>query len=216
MSFQFRDRVEAGRMLAGQLESYSGRPDVLVLGLPRGGVVVAYEVAQKLEVMLDVFLVRKLGVPRHEELALGAVASGGVCFLNEALVESCHVPKPVLREIIEREEKELTRRERLYRSHPLADLRGRTLLLVDDGLATGATMRAAVIAARQQAPARIIAAVPVAAQDTLEKVRREVDEAVCVYAPEEFCAVGEWYEDFGQTTDEEVRELLARRNAVSQ
>jgi putative phosphoribosyl transferase len=211
MSFQFRNRTEAGRALARKLESYAGQPDMLVLGLPRGGVVVAYEVALRLDVPLDVFLVRKLGAPGHEELALGAVASGGICFLNEALLASLHLSQAALDQIVEREKLELTRTEQLYRNRPAPDLRGRTVILVDDGLATGATMRAAVRAVQLQHPARIVAAVPVAAGDTLEELRQEVDEAVCVQAPAEFHAVGEWYEDFGQTTSEEVRALLEKR-----
>jgi len=210
MSFQFQNRAEAGRLLAAKLESYAGRGGVIVLGLPRGGVPVAYEVAASLKAPLDVFLVRKLGVPGHEELALGAVASGGVCFFNDTVLQSCFIRRRVLDEIIERERKELERREQTYRREPPPSLRGRTIILVDDGLATGASMRAAVAAARQQQPARIVAAVPVAARETLEQLRQEVDEAVCVQAPADFSAVGEWYEDFAQTTDEEVRELLEK------
>jgi len=210
MSFQFQNRAEAGRLLAAKLESYAGRSGLIVLGLPRGGVPVAREVAARLKAPLDVFLVRKLGVPGHEELAFGAVASGGVCFFNDALLKSCHIPRRVLDEIIERERKELARREQAYRRDAPPSLRDRSIILVDDGLATGASMRAAVLAARQQQPAWIAAAAPVAARDTLEQLRREVDAAVCVQAPEEFSSVGEWYEDFDQTTDEEVRELLEK------
>ena len=210
MSFQFQNRAEAGRLLAAKLESYAGRGGLIVLGLPRGGVPVAYEVAARLKAPLDVFLVRKLGVPGHEELALGAVASGGVCFFNDALLKLCHIPRRVLDEIIEREREELERRERACRLDKPSSLRGRTVILVDDGLATGASMRAAVLAARQQEPAGIVAAAPVAARETLEQLRREVDAAVCVQAPEEFSSVGQWYADFEQTTDEEVRQLLER------
>ncbi len=210
MSFQFRNRAQAGRLLAAKLESYAGRDGLLVLGLPRGGVPVAFEVAAKLKAPLGVFVARKLGVPGHEELALGAVASGGVCFLNDSLVQSCHIPRRILDELIERERRELERREQAYRPGGPPALRGRTIILVDDGLATGASMRAAVRAARPQQPAQIVAAVPVAARDILEQLRQEVDAAECVQAPEDFSSVGEWYEDFKQTTDEEVRELLEK------
>jgi len=210
LSFQFQNRAEAGRLLAAKLESYTGRGGLMVLGLPRGGVPVAYEVAARLKAPLDVFLVRKLGVPGHEELALGAVASGGVCFFNDAVLKSCHIPRRVLDEIIGRERKELERREQAFRRDKPPSLRDRTVILVDDGLATGASMRAAVMAARQQQPAEIVAAAPVAARETLEPLRQEVDAVVCVQAPEYFSSVGEWYADFQQTTDEEVRELLAK------
>jgi predicted phosphoribosyltransferase len=210
MSFQFQDRAEAGRLLAAKLENYAGREGLIVLALPRGGVPVAYEVAVKLKAPLDVFLVRKLGVPGHEELALGAVASGGICVFNESVVKACDIPRRVLEGIMERERKELERRERAYRREGPPGLRGRTVILVDDGLATGATMRAAARAVREQQPAQIVAAAPVAARDTLEQLRREVDAVVCVHAPEQFCSVGEWYDDFRQTTDEEVRELLGK------
>ncbi|MGD1085596.1 MAG: phosphoribosyltransferase family protein [Verrucomicrobiota bacterium] len=208
MAVKFQNRAEAGRLLAGKLEGYAGREGVIVLGLPRGGVLVAREVAAKLKAPLDVFLVRKLGVPGHEEVAMGAVAGGGVCFFNESLIESCRIPRRVLEEVVERERKELARREQAYRRAGPPVLRDRTVILVDDGLATGATMRAAARAARQQQPARLVAAAPVAAPETLEQLREEVDEAVCVLAPEDFRAVGEWYEDFGQTTDEEARAAL--------
>jgi len=210
MSFQFQNRAEAGRLLAAKLENYAGREGLLVLALPRGGVPVAYEVAVKLKAPLDVFLVRKLGVPGHEELALGAVASGGVCVFNDSVVKSCDIPRRVLEEILERERKELERRERAYRRGEPPVVRGRTVILVDDGLATGATMRAAARAARELQPARLVAAAPVAARETVEALRREADAVVCVHAPEEFSSVGEWYADFEQTTDEEVRELLEK------
>jgi predicted phosphoribosyltransferase len=210
MSLLFHNRAHAGRLLAEQLENCAGLDGLIVLGLPRGGVPVAYEVAAKLNAPLDVFLSRKLGLPGHEELALGAVASGGVCFLNESLIQSCHVPRPVLDKIIERERRALDKNELALRRGDLPTLRDRPIILVDDGLATGASMRAAVLAARQHQPSRIVVAVPVAASDTFEQLRREVDAAVCVLAPERFSAVGEWYEDFRQTTDEEVRELLAK------
>jgi putative phosphoribosyl transferase len=210
MRLPFHNRAHAGRLLAGQLENCAGLDGLMVLGLPRGGVPVAYEVAAKLNAPLDVFLSRKLGLPGHEELALGAVASGGVCFLNESLIQSCHVPRPILDEIIERERRALEKSELAFRHGDLPSLRDRPIILVDDGLATGASMRAAVLAARQNQPSRIVVAVPVAASDTFEQLRREVDAAVCVLAPERFSSVGEWYEDFKQTTNEEVRELLAK------
>jgi putative phosphoribosyl transferase len=210
MNFQFQNRAQAGRLLAAKLESYAGREGLIVLGLPRGGVPVAFEVAARLKAPLDVFVARKLGLPGHEELALGAVASGGVCCFNDTLLQYCHIPRRVLDDIIERERREVERREQAYRRDAPPALRGRTIILVDDGLATGASMRAAVLAARQQQPALIVAAAPVAARDTLEQLRREADAAVCVQTPEEFASVGEWYEDFAQTTDGEVRELLEK------
>jgi len=215
MSFQFQNRAEAGCLLAAKLEGYAGRDGLIVLGLPRGGVPVAYEVAVRLKAPLDVFLVRKLGVPGHEELALGALASGGVCFFNDTVLAACHIPRRVLDEIIERARKELEKGEHAWRRDSPPSLRDRTVILVDDGLATGASMRAAVLAARQQQPAGIVAAAPVAARETVEQLRKEVDAVVCVHAPEEFSSVGEWYEDFGQTTDEEVRELLEKAPSAS-
>jgi erythromycin esterase-like protein/adenine/guanine phosphoribosyltransferase-like PRPP-binding protein len=208
----FRDRREAGQLLAAKLADYANRPDVLVLALPRGGVPVAYEVARALGAPLDLFLVRKLGVPGHEELAMGAVATGGVRVLNDQVVDGLHIPDYVIDRVTTQEQQELTRRERLYRGgRPPADVRGRTVILVDDGLATGATMHAAIKALRQQQPARIIVAVPTAAPETCEALRAEVDDVICAITPEPFYAVGFWYEDFSQTTDEEVRDLLARR-----
>ncbi len=186
-------------------------PDVLVLALPRGGVPVAYEVARALGAPLDVFVVRKLGVPGHEELAMGAVATGGVRVLNEDVVRGLRIPDPVIDAVTAVEREELERRERLYRGdRPSPDVRGRTVILVDDGLATGATMHAAIKALRQQQPARIVVAVPTAAPETCAALRREVDDVVCAITPEPFYSVGLWYEDFSQTSDEEVRELLAR------
>ena len=207
----FRDRSEAGRLLAAQLAAYAGRPDVLVLALPRGGVPVAFEVARALEAPLDVFLVRKLGVPGHEELAMGAIATGGVRILNDQLVRELTIPDHVIEAVASKEQEELVRRERLYRANrPAPDVRGRTVILVDDGLATGATMQAAIKALRQQRPARIVVAVPIAASDTCDALRTEADDVVCTVTPEPFYAVGLWYEDFSQTSDEEVRDLLAR------
>src|SRR2546422_4930719 len=207
----FRDRRDAGRLLAERLAAYASRPDVLVLALPRGGVPVAYEVAHRLGAPLDVFVVRKLGVPGHEELAMGAVATGGVRVLNDQLVEQLGISDQMIDAVAARERQELARRERLYRGNrPPPDVRGRTVILVDDGLATGATMYAAVEALRQQQPGRIVVAVPTASPEICEELRAEVDEVICAITPDPFYAVGLWYEDFSQTTDEEVRELLAR------
>jgi predicted phosphoribosyltransferase len=208
---RFRDRSEAGRQLATKLRAYAHRPDVLVLALPRGGVPVAYEVAKALDAPLDVFLVRKLGVPGQEELALGAIATGGVRVLNNDIVQALDISEEVIDTITAREQQELHRRERLYRGERApAEVRGRTVILIDDGLATGSTMRAAAAALRQQEPARLVVAVPVAAASTCDEFRTEVDEVVCFFTPTPFYAVGIWYEDFAQTTDEEVRELLHR------
>src|SRR5438128_2245707 len=207
----FRDRHEAGRRLADKLSAYAKRPDVLVLALPRGGVPVAYEVARSLGAPLDVFLVRKLGVPGYEELAMGALASGGVRVLNDDLVDMLGIPASAIAAAALREGRELARREREYREgRPALDVRGRTVILVDDGLATGSTMRAAVTALRQLDPAAIVVAVPTAAAQTCAELRPLVEEIVCASTPEPFDAVGLWYVDFSQTTDEEVRELLDR------
>jgi predicted phosphoribosyltransferase len=208
---RFRDRREAGRLLATKLSTYANRPDVLVLALPRGGVPVAAEVAGALGAPLDVFVVRKLGVPGHEEYALGAIATGGVRVLNEDVVRALRISDRVIDAVAAREQEELARRERVYRGdRPPLDARGRTVILVDDGLATGATMHAAIRALRQQQPARIVVAVPTAAPETCDELKREVDDVICASTPDPFYAVGLWYEDFSQTTDEEVRELLAR------
>jgi putative phosphoribosyl transferase len=207
----FFNRAEAGRRLAEKLEKYAGRNDVIVLGLPRGGVPVAFEVAQRLSVPLDVFVVRKLGVPGFEELALGAIASGGVRVLNEDVVRALPNADQLVESVTAREIAEVERREQTYRDgRPAPDLRGRVVILVDDGLATGATMRAAVAALRQLGAAKIVVAVPVGAAETCREFEHEVDETVCVIAPEWFQAVGQFYEDFSQTSDEEVREFLAR------
>ncbi len=207
----FQDRRDAGRQLAAELLQYADRPDVLVLALPRGGVPVAYEVARLLHAPLDVFLVRKLGLPGHEELAMGAIASGGVRVLNEDVVRTLHVPEADIDASAARELRELERRERVYRDdRPFPDLSGRTVILVDDGLATGSTMRAAVAALRRQGPAWIVVAVPVGAAETCSTFQGEADEVVCARTPEPFYAVGLWYGDFSQTTDEEVRYLLER------
>ena len=208
---RFRDRSEAGRLLAGQLMAYANRPDVLVLALPRGGVPVAYEVARALGAPLDLFLVRKLGVPGYEELAMGAVATGGERVLNDDVVAGLGIPDYVIEAVAASEQQELARRERLYRGErPPPDIRGRTVILVDDGLATGATMLAAIKALRQQRPARIVVAVPTGSPETCEQLKKEADDVICATTPEPFHAVGLWYEEFSQTTDEEVRDLLAR------
>ena len=213
----FRDRTDAGRRLAARMTEYAGRPEVLVLALPRGGVPVAFEVARSLGAPLDVFLVRKLGVPGYEELAMGAIASGGVRVVNEDVVQHLGIAPEVIDAVAAREQGELERRERAYRDErPAPDVRGRTVILVDDGLATGSTMRAAALALRQQGPARVVVAVPVASREACEEFRGEVDDIVCAATPEPFMGVGRWYEDFSQTTDEEVRSLLARpRNGLS-
>ena len=208
---RFRNRTDAGRQLAETLAAYVNRPDVLVLALPRGGVPVAFEVAQAVGAPLDVFVVRKLGVPGYEELAMGAVATGGVRVLNDEIVRGLGISDHEIDTVVARELHELARRARLYRGdRPPPDVAGRTVILVDDGLATGATMRAAVAALRQRQPARIVIAVPTASPDTSEALKAEADDVVCAMTPEPFFAVGHWYEDFTQTTDDEVRELLAR------
>jgi putative phosphoribosyl transferase len=211
MEASFPNRAEAGRLLAEKLDKYAGRDDVLVLGLPRGGVPVAYEVAQRLGAPLDVFIVRKLGVPGFEELALGAIASGGVRVLNDDVVRALPNANELIESVTAKEMEELERREQRYRDgRPAPEPRGRVVILVDDGLATGATMRAAVAALRQRGAAKIVVAVPVGAADTCRQFEAEVDEMVCVIASEWFQAVGQYYEDFSQITDEEVRELLTR------
>jgi putative phosphoribosyl transferase len=211
MVTRFRDRYDAGRQLAAKLAGYHGRSDVLVLALPRGGVPVAFEVAQALRAPLDVFLVRKLGLPGHEELAMGAIASGGVVVYNSEVVGELAISDRVIEAVAAREELELARRERAYRDErPPPAVRGKLVILVDDGLATGSTMRAAARALRQQQPERIVVAVPTAAPETCDDLRAEVDEIICAVTPEPFLAVGLSYEQFEQTSDEEVRALLAR------
>jgi predicted phosphoribosyltransferase len=205
----FRDRRDAGQKLASRLAAYADRPDVLVLALPRGGVPVAYEISQALHATLDVFVVRKLGLPGHEEFAMGAVATGGVRVLNRDVVEQLNMPSHVIDAVTHRERQELKRRERAYRGlRPSPDVSGKIVILVDDGLATGSTMRAAVAALKQQHPARVVVAVPVASPETCQDLRREADEVVCLVTPEPFYSVGLWYQDFSQTTDDEVRALL--------
>ena len=213
---RFRNRTDAGRQLAAKLAAYANRPDVLVLALPRGGVPVGYEVARALGAPLDVFVVRKLGVPRYEELAMGAVATGGVRVLNDEIVRGLGISEREIDAAVGRELQELARRERLYRGdRPPPDVAGRTVIVVDDGLATGATMRAAIRALRQQEPRRIVVAVPTASPDTCEALKAEADDVVCAMTPEPFFAVGHWYEDFTQTTDDEVRDLLCAEGDLS-
>lgn len=207
----FSDRRDAGRRLARALERYAGRPDVIVLALPRGGVPVGYEVARALGAPLDVFLVRKLGVPGQEELAMGAIASGGGRALNRYVLDSLGIPDRVVESVTAMEREELARRERVFRgSRPPPGIGGRTVILVDDGLATGSTMRAAIEAVRARGPTRLVVAVPVAAGETCAELADAVDDMICLATPEPFQAVGLWYEDFTQTGDDEVRALLAR------
>jgi predicted phosphoribosyltransferase len=208
----FRDRTDAGRQLAAKLTHYAGRDDVIVLALPRGGVPVGAAVAAALSAPLDVFLVRKLGVPGHEELAMGAIASGGVRVENASVVRQLGIPERVIDEVARQELRELERREAAYRGdRPPPAVRGKTVILVDDGLATGSTMRAAVAAVRELGPARVVVAAPVGAAETCADFAEEADEAVCAHEPDPLYAVGMWYDDFSQTTDAEVRELLGRR-----
>lgn len=205
----FKDRRDAGRKLAQYLTQYGNRPDVVILALPRGGVPVAFEVARALNAPLDIFLVRKLGLPGHEELAMGAIASGGLRVLNEDIVGALNIPDAVVEAVARRERAELERRERAYRGgRPPLDVRGKTVILVDDGLATGSSMRAAVAGLRAQQPAQVVVAVPTAAPETCEAFENEVDDVVCAVTPQPFFSVGTWYDDFSQTSDEEVRRLL--------
>ena len=213
--FRFKNRTQAGQYLAEKLEAYAGDPSAIVLGLPRGGVVVAYEIAKKLDLPLDIFLVRKLGVPGYEELAMGAIASGGVRVLNDDVVQRINISQGAIEEVVRREKQELERREAAYRdSRPPLDVKDKTVILVDDGLATGATMRAAVAAIRKQRPKRIVIAVPTASPDTCEEFRADVDDILCGMTPTPFYAVGAWYENFSQTTDEEVKKLLKEAHRV--
>jgi predicted phosphoribosyltransferase len=212
----FRDRTDAGRYLATKLQEYRDRADLTVLALPRGGVPVGFEVAIALHCPLDVFIVRKLGLPGHEELAIGAIASGGAQVLDQYLIRELGIPEEEIARVISKEERELERREREYRGdRPPTPVAGRAVILVDDGLATGYTMRAAVGALKQEGAAQTIVAVPVAPVDTCDSLRADVDRVVCAATPEPFVAVGLWYHDFRQTSDEEVRELLARAASLS-
>ena len=211
MERAFANRTEAGRLLAEKLEKYANRNDVIVLGLPRGGVPVAYEVARCLHAPLDVFIVRKLGVPGFEELAAGAIASGSVRVLNEDVMRAIPYGDAAIEAVTAKETVELQRREQIYREgRPAPDLRGNVVMLVDDGLATGATMRAAVKALRQSGAAKIVVAVPVGPPDTCREIAQEADEAICLSTPEFFQAVGQYYEDFSQTSDDDARKLLTR------
>ncbi|MGH8434096.1 MAG: phosphoribosyltransferase [Pseudomonas sp.] len=207
----FRDRVEAGQTLAAALTAWREQADVIVLALPRGGVPVAYEIASALALRLDLMLVRKLGTPGHKELAMGAIASGGVQVLNDDVIRHLHIPSATIEAVAQEEVLELQRRDLAYRGErPAPALAGQRVILVDDGLATGATMRAAIAAVRQQAPARIVVAVPVAPVETLAMLRPLVDQVICPLAPEPFFSIGQWYLDFAQTTDQEVKDLLSQ------
>ncbi|SRR5258707_9267183 len=210
----FTDRREAGRELAGKLQHYAGRPDVVVLALPRGGVPVAFEVAEALNAPLDIFIVRKLGMPGHPEFAIGAIAPGGVRVLSEDVIRRYGIPQSMIDTVAREALAELQRLEREYRdSRPLIELRDRIAILVDDGLATGSSMRAAVGAVRMHKPARVVVAVPVGARSSCAEFGAIADETICARTPEPFSAVGQWYRDFSQTTDEEVRALLQRHAA---
>lgn len=207
----FKDRADAGKRLAKELSKYSNRPDVLVLALPRGGVPVAFEVARELNVKMDVFIVRKLGVPGNEELAMGAIASEDVRILNEDIIRSYQIPDRIIATVAANELRELERREHRYRGNrPKPDMKGMTVILIDDGLATGATMHAAVEALKTKRPAKLVVAVPTASPDTCKFFKGIVDEMICATTPEPFYAVGAWYKDFSQTTDEEVSKLLEK------
>lgn len=206
---RFKNRRQAGKLLAQRLGAYARRSDVIVLALPRGGVPVAFSVAKALDAPLDILLVRKLGVPGQEEYAMGAIASGGLCVLQTDILRVLGIPKQVVEAVAQREMKEIRRREKLYRAdRPMLDVRGHVVILVDDGMATGTTMLAAVHVLREANPSRVVIAVPVAAPDTSESLRSEVDELICPFTPEPFDSVGAWYEDFDQTSDDEVRLLL--------
>ncbi len=205
----FKDRKDAGQQLAKELSSYTGRNDVIVLGLARGGVAVGVEVARNLKVPMDVYLVRKLGVPGYEELAMGAIASGGTRIINSEVIRSLSIPDSTIDEVTAREKEELKRRETAYRGdRPFPDLRDKTVILVDDGLATGASMRAAISAVKSRSPRKIIVAVPTAPLDTFRNFKKEADELVCLETPQPFMGVGGSYEDFSQLSDEEVKSLL--------
>jgi putative phosphoribosyl transferase len=210
-SYTFPNRTEAGRALARDLSHYANRRDVVVLALPRGGVPIGFEIAHALHASFDIFLVRKLGVPQYEELAMGAIASGGTRVLNETVVDQMRVTAEDIEEVSRREQQELERRERAFRDgRDLVPVSDRICILVDDGLATGSTMRAAVMALRKQNPQRVVVAVPVAAADTCAEFESLADEVICLYTPEPFLAVGRWYDDFAQLTDNEVRDYVER------
>ena len=208
---KYIDRFDAGKVLAKFLKEYYNKPDVIVLALPRGGVPVAYEIAKSLAVSLDVFIVRKLGVPWHEELAMGAIASGGTVIFNEDIIQMLNVSKTEINQVIQSEQDELKRREQMYRGDRVFPvLTDKTIILVDDGIATGATIQAAIKGIRQHNPAKIIVAVPVAATETYETIKKLADQIICPQTPSHFYAVGAWYENFSQTTDEEVFDLLTK------
>lgn len=212
---KFRDRIDAGQALAKKLTQYANRDDVIILALPRGGVPVAYEVAKVLNAPLDVMLVRKLGVPYQPELAMGAIASGGVRVLNEQVVRSLGINDDDIEKVAATEAQELERRERAYRGdRPPLQIKDMTVIVIDDGIATGATMRAAVSALQQQHPARLVVAAPTSAQDTYNRLLGEADEVICIATPEPYIAVGLWYEHFDQTSDDEVRDLLEKANTT--
>lgn len=207
----FEDRIHAGRILAERLMHWADRPGSLVLGLPRGGVPVAFEVARALNAPLDVFIARKLGVPGQEELAMGAIAPQRVMIIDQALIDHLHISAQALQAVIDREMEELARRERAYRGRrPPLDVKGRSVILIDDGLATGSTMRATIASVRKQRPSRLIVAVPVGARHTCDEIKPTVDELICAAKPEPFYGVGRWYENFSQTTDKEVQHLLSK------
>lgn len=211
MISSFKDRKTAGQLLAQKLQKYASVSDLLILGLPRGGVVVAYEVAMALRAPLDVFLVRKLGVPYQPELAMGAIAEGGVLLVNEEVVNYLSISKDTIDEVVNVELEELHRREKMYRNNGSSpQIAGHQIIVVDDGLATGATMKAAVKAIKSRNPKKIIVAIPVGAPQTCREIQQEVDELVCLMSPEPFSAVGNWFDNFDQTTDQEVRELLEK------
>lgn len=209
MNSRFHDRTEAGRLLAVQLADYANNPDMLVLGLPRGGVPVAYQIAKAIHAPLDVWLVRKLGVPGQEELAMGAIASGSIMVLNNEIIQALGISQRVIQQVAADEKQELERRDRAYRGdHPPLNVQDRTIVLVDDGIATSSTLRAAIAALQQQQPKRIVVAAPVCPPSVCEALRSIVDEVICLATPEPLSSIGMWYEDFSQTTDDEVRELL--------
>ena len=212
----FRNRTDAGQTLAGHLQHYKSTPDVLVLALPRGGVPVAYEVARELNAPLDVFTVRKLGVPGHQELAMGAIATGGIRILHDGVIQELGIPQRTIDIVSDQEQQELERRERIYRGERSAPvIENRTIIVVDDGLATGSSMRAAVRALRRRNPARLVVAVPTAPAEACQQLRESADEVVCVVTPDPFYAVGGSYVDFGQITDDEVKEVIERAGKLS-
>jgi predicted phosphoribosyltransferase len=212
----FQDRFDAGRYLASRLRHFANRSDTVVLALPRGGVPVGFEVAQALNAPLDVFVVRKLGLPGHEELAMGAIASGGIRVVDEDLVRAAGIPGALIDAVAAREERELARRERDYcEGRPRVDVQDRAVIVVDDGLATGSSMRAAVLALKKKRPAEIVVAVPVGAPRAYAEFESEVDQVICAVTPEPFWSVGQWYKDFSQTSDEEVRDLLRRSASLA-